>query len=744
MDGDRSSQPSMLMAFFLVVMMACLLLPLSAAQSDEMQEEQTLDGRVTGILIEPNTTYHKNWTIVEDAWVSFSISCNQCTAELSLDGTVHSTSTDLTVQAQSTGEVVLNVTSLETEHVSLSLVESIDENYSSVRPAPSQATESVTIESCTSENRCIDPSRNHLDGIVNGDFTSTGYLRGIIEQSNAEYIPLAVMDGDTLELQLRHAIHDLKISAYFQNSTSETLLESTVEAPTGLTTNADSDAMYVHVEEDGRILLKVESEVVNAAWVIKAIRYQQLIPTPLVEDQNNISIRGHHQTSSTLELTESQALNFLALVKPVELRIEQLSSGSWIMGDLIQLEAEVPITAYPLPNISAVRIHLHSSVHWVEVSIANFSDFGSGHEAPSVRPSTSAVDNSSWPDLPQVSSQLVGQLTLPIFDTADVYRLNITGWEDSRHMIQVTVEGSEIENLTVEFWSMEQSTWEVLETKTSVFRNGKIQLAMEVDPGTHFVRISLPVTTNFTGHSWGENVPSIEYFVSSAYTLTDEGYEPYFPPDEHAEKWGVRSRFILGVLFLAPVIYFAVSLSRQKKAAELFANKSEQLEWFRKQMDSGEVTPTQSRKNLIRALQSITLLDWDQASRAWGKANLEHRTTDAALAVWALDRRLATTEGSIPLMVGIHVIKGNWDLAALRFDAPEGKGWTVENVQPRFLHRGEEVFIDTMAEGNRTFVMVELTGTATAVDVELNGRVDGTATASRIPKTLAVEVFEEE
>ena len=90
-------------------------------------------------------------------------------------------------------------------------------------------------------------------------------------------------------------------------------------------------------------------------------------------------------------------------------------------------------------------------------------------------------------------------------------------------------------------------------------------------------------------------------------------------------------------------------------------------------------------------------------------------------------------------MVGVHIIEGNWDLAALRFDAPVGEAWNIELVEPRFLHRGEEVFLDTMAKGNKTFIMAELTGNAEAVDIELNGRMNGEASAARIPTTLQLK-----
>ena len=107
------------------------------------------------------------------------------------------------------------------------------------------------------------------------------------------------------------------------------------------------------------------------------------------------------------------------------------------------------------------------------------------------------------------------------------------------------------------------------------------------------------------------------------------------------------------------------------------------------------------------------------------------------MAVWKIDLRLAKNENTVPVMVGVHIVEGMWDLAALRFDSPVGQPWTVCHVEPRFLFRGEEVFLDTMAHDNRTFIMVELEGDSESVDIELNGRMNGQASAARIPTTLS-------
>jgi hypothetical protein len=101
-----------------------------------------------------------------------------------------------------------------------------------------------------------------------------------------------------------------------------------------------------------------------------------------------------------------------------------------------------------------------------------------------------------------------------------------------------------------------------------------------------------------------------------------------------------------------------------------------------------------------------------------------------------VDERLATEDGGWPVVVGVHVLNGTWDLAALRFDAPDGEAFEVVHLEPRFLFQGEEVFLDTMGPGHRTYLMAELKGSAQRVDVELNGRMDGAPFAARVPETL--------
>ncbi len=739
MDGEKSVKTSFVCIGLTMLFGVLLVSPIALASAEDSTSTSTLvDGRISGFQAEPSEPHVREWLMAEGEWFSLVLDCNQCEAQVTLDGIISSTTSKLSLQATSNGNAELSISSTIEEYVSYSLVEVISENFEHVRPSPA---ENITLDSlgyCNEVFSCINPTLGNLNGVQSGEYDGSGFILGILEQSTPDFIPIKVAAGDTLELQFMHATDEISLSVYFQDEDSETHLNQTIDQPVALLANSPGETKMWHFANEGRVLLKVESGGVDTAWVLKRMLHQQSDSNVFIQYHENLQIVGHFSTSVTIEMNDTQKMSLQPIYSSPTVRIDQLVSGTWIEGMMANMSVERATVLYPYPNISAVRVHVESPVHWINIDISDFSDLRSGEDAPSYRPSSSMSDNSSWPHMPKQSAQVEGELTLSIHDTADVYRIEIEGWEESEHMIQIVVEGNSIELLKLELWSMDQETWSDVESRTATLANGKIQLAIEVSQGTHFFRVSLLDAANYTQHEWGEDVPSIAYFLSSSYTLIDEGDEPYFPPDEHAEKWGVRARFFLGALFLVPVAYIGVLQYRTKKAAENLFKKSEQLAWFKQQMDSGERTPQQSRKSLTKALQAISLLNWEEANKAWGKTDLEYRTENIALAVWKLDRRMAKTEGSTPLMVGVHILEGHWDLAALRFDAPVGKGWEVKHVEPRFLHRGEEVFLDTMAVGNRTFIMAELMGDADVVDIELNGRMDGEASAARIPTTLVL------
>ena len=727
----------------IVLTMNLAMLPVTAeSEGGEHATETLRDGRVIGVLTSPDQTYERTWFIEQDEWMSLSVDCDQCTVVLEIDGMTTEITNQVTYQAIQNGTASMRISSPVAEFVGYSLIERIDETNPTVRPSPGQAIDSQDAWLCAEDNGCAD-LQSGLEAVPSTEFIDGEFVLGVVENNQAEYVAVPANAGQTLELQLLHATQDLSVHVYFQTET-EVQLNGSLSQPTALETNLRPNAEFWHAEVEGRFILKIESESPQTAYALKRVLHAPAPSSQMVNISQQPVIDGHHQAVIIVETTDTESFSILALHRNVSADVEQLVDGTWLSAKGFEFPVGTMERLYPYPNASAFRFSFQGDRFAVEVSTSQFDDLGSHLEAPSQRPSTPFMNNESWPTLLRDTEPIQGELTLAIHDTADVYKLEITGYEDSIHLVQVSLVGANLEVLQIDMWELDQATWETIDTRNALRVNGKVQTALELPPGTHFVRVSHNDVSNVTNHSWGFQVDSIPYMITTASQVIDEGYEPYFPPDESTVKWGEVARWFMGLLFLAPCIYFAVNFSSQRKRALEMSTKTEQLAWFKQQMDTGEIEPNTLRKTLDKSLQAITQLDWATACTTWGPTDGEHRTDGIAMAAWVLDQRLAKSENTLPVMVGIHVIEGQWELAALRFDAPEGEAYTIKRVEPRFLHRGEEIFLDTMSEGNITFLTVELSGSATSVDIEMNGRCDGVPSAARMPQSLVMNAHEEE
>ena len=742
MHGHQSSVRAWSLVL-IVLTMNLAMLPVTAETDGEENGTETLrDGRVIGVLTSPDQTYERTWFIEQDEWLSLSFECSLCTVLLEIDGTTTEITNQIAYQAIQSGTASMKISSPVAEFVSYSLIERIDETNPTVRPSPGEAFNSQEAWLCSDDHGCADLP-NGLEAVPSTEFIDGEFVLGVVENNQAEYVAVPADAGQTLELQLLHATQDLSIHVYFQTET-EVQLNGNLTQPTALQTNLRPDAEFWHAESQGRFILKIESESPRTAYALKQVLHAPASSSQVVNITQQPIIDGHHQAVFIVETTDTESFSITALHRNVSAEVEQLVDGTWLSGKEFTFTVETMERLYPYPNASAYRFTLQGERFAVEVGTSQFDDLGSNLEAPSQRPSSPFMNNESWPTLLRDTDPIQGELTLAIHDTADVYKLEITGYEDSIHLVQVSLVGANLEVLQIDMWELDQTTWETIDTRNALRVNGKVQTALELPPGTHFVRVSHNDVSNVTNHSWGSQVNSIPYMITTASQVIDEGYEPYFPPDESTVKWGEVARWFMGLLFLAPCIYFAVYFSSQRKRALEMSTKTEQLAWFKQQMDTGEVEPNTLRKTLDKSLQAIAQLDWATACTTWGPTDGEHRTDGIAMAAWVLDKRLAKNENTLPVMVGIHIIEGQWELAALRFDAPEGEAYTIDRVEPRFLHRGEEIFLDTMSQGNVTFLTVELSGSASSVDIEINGRCDGVPSAARMPHSLAMNAQEEE
>ena len=717
---------------FIVIMLSLLMVQVSGQSNDP--EVIVNDGRITGLNIENGQTYTDSWQIKENNWYSVNLDCQGCTGNLKLNGTlIDSSSNSMNGFASADGTMELTIESSIDEEIGLSIIHQTNDDFVSVRPSPAQLAPTISGEICLDVTVCIDYSRGNLASIPNGEFSSSSFITGVLDEGQSEYFAIDVSKGDTLELSLAHSSSDIMIEVYFQNQSEEKLLSNNISSPSQLIPNQELGSSYWQFDDDGRALVKVESQSIDTIWALQQTLFksQELYVLP-----TNVSsqVYGHHFNTLLVDVSDSKRLSLNSPYSGVDISSSQLMGGQWVQSDSFTLQQNIISNLYVYPNVSAVRIDVSAEVFLVQISVEDFSDFGQGVEAPSLPPIYLESDNSSWPTIDLEMNSQNGEFTLPIFDHSDVYKIEITGWEDSIHFVKFTIEG-DIEDCEVELIQKNQETWEDKETKVRTISSGDIQVALELERGTHFLRISI-INSSIYNNSWGENVDSKQYSITSQYELVDEGEEPWFPPDENAEKWGSIARWFMGALFLVPGIIVLILYKKNLNFANSLSNKKKRLEWLRRSLDEGRTTPKQSRKFLRRALDSISTLEWKSACEIWGEYDVEHRTEGLAMVAWKLDERLSKNNSSWPIIIGINIIEGNWEMAALRMDAPEGQAWNITSVHPRFLSNGEEIFLDSMVSGNIVFVTVEIEGSSKCVDIELNGRVDGEPFAARIPSTL--------
>lgn len=374
MDGDKGCNTSFVSIGMAMLFGVLLFSPIALTSGEESVSSPTLiDGRVAGFQAEPSEDYEREWAMVEGEWFSLVLDCNQCEAQVTLDGTISTTTSQLTLQAINNGTAQLSITSSIEEYVSFSLVEAINENFIHIRPSPS---ENITLEShgyCNEVLSCINPSQGHLNGIPSGEYDESEFIRGILEQSTPDFIPVKVSSGDTLELQFMHATDELSLSVYFQDEDSEVHLNETIDQPLALVANTPGDAKMWHFTQDGRAFIKIESEAVDTAWVLKRMLYQESNSNVLIQDHEDLKIVGHFSTSITIEMNDTQKLILQALHTSPTLRIEQLVGGTWISGEVQNMSTNTHTAFYPYPNISAARLHVVSLVHWIDILVLDLS-----------------------------------------------------------------------------------------------------------------------------------------------------------------------------------------------------------------------------------------------------------------------------------------------------------------------------------------------------------------------------------
>jgi len=592
------------------------------------------------------------------------------------------------------------------------------EDLPQLRPAPNQETNLIEPDICSQPGTspvCV-----------------SNYITGELPDGDKDVFAVNVSAGDFVMLILSAASADLKIETHFQDATTETELGHLIDI--AVNTSVDiNQRIFIPVSDDGRLLFTVSSQSPDTLWATDLYVFDT---TSKVILYNLNSIVSYGPATHYVSLNDAQSLTML--------QSNDYDTSEEVSAFYRHVTGPDTYTNWTEIGLQDRILGLEGSdgieIYWdcmcrteAKIDLVNHYDAGFSGDAPGLMPMSATSDNSSYPLLNMDGNAVSGELTLFMGDYQDILRVETTGWNESIHLVAVTVEG-DIEDLEITIWDIEQSTWEIHDSVTKTYSMNSIEASLEVGLGTHFIRIQ-----HINGsEALGEDSESVSWTIRTSTAVIDEGEEPWFPPSDEVKEAADVFYWIIGGLLILPFLVFLISIKREQNFAQELASKKDRLAWLRKRLDKGEFV----QSDISRALRAISTLEWEEAIAAWGEEDIRHHTEGVDLAIWRLDERVAKENGW-PILIGIRPNEIDWEVAAIRFEAPEGQHWEVAKVQPRLLTRGNEIFLDTVSSGMRFFLQVELTGDASSLDVHLSGMVSGEPMAAKPSKTLT-RLLEEE
>ena len=567
-------------------------------------------------------------------------------------------------------------------------------------------------------NECSQPYNSQtacISELVSGDLIN----------DSEDVFAINVLSGQFLKLGLEASSSAIDVEIYFQNDSESEKLDFEISLPLN-TSIGQSNILNIPVTEDGRILVSVTSPNPNTYWMISYDLYSTTNNLQLVDLEN---ISGMGEVPFILEIGRDESLivtSSTSVVDGTDVKVSyryaysETSYSNWT-------NASVGDRIHSIEGIGHIELFWNCDCEWSSSMIKeSHFDADWGRDAPGFRPLSPTSDNSSYPLIEMDGGALDGELTLHMDDYQDILRVETTGWNESIHLVDVIVEG-DIYELQVSIMNIDQDTWDILDQVSATYSMNKIRLSLDVGLGTHFIKIQHVNGSD----ALNLNAESIQWKIRVETAVLEEGDEPWFPASEAVKDAANVFYWMIGALLILPFIIFYLNLNNTRKFAEEFARKKDRLKWLSKKLDEGSFSPS----DLSKALRSVSTLDWEEALAVWGEPQLRHFTTGIDMAVWSLDERISES-GAWPILIGLRPQDCEWSVAALKFEANEGGEWSVEKVEPKLLHRSNEIFLDTIHDNSRVFIRVDLNGNAKSTDIYLSGMVDGEPMAAKPANTV--------
>ena len=463
----------------IILVMLCGTIPVDVVGAQET---------VVTIEIGNGETIVANHNVSQGDYFSVEVECESCETVLYLNELeIDRDFTTSHGMIDTSGTLNLTITSNIQDSVNYAIVVDINDMNVKSRPSPQQEVNSLNPHTCEIISQCIDFSQEKLSTNSPNDLSNEEhYSKGVLDSQSSEYISIPVMEGESLELNLLHSTADFEVEIYFQNDTNEELLGKIIDYNTPKSLFLSLSSEFLYFDESGRIIVKLNSETSETLWIMQHIIHSK-IDNEVINVSQNHDFFGHGEMDLVIEVIENTALVIQSPMDNLNVTYWSLFEGQWILLKQQQSVLESHYI-YSLPESTAIKLEFIGDIYSVALSTDDYSDLNSGLEAPSIPPMNKDTDNSSWPVIDISKSVSNGQFTASINDMSDVYAIEIEAWEDSVHFLKFSISG-DIANLEVELISKNQETWEDIETKTRQYSQGKLEVALEVPRGTHYLRV---------------------------------------------------------------------------------------------------------------------------------------------------------------------------------------------------------------------------------------------------------------
>ena len=720
-----------------LVLLGLLLLSFTnLVHADEASSEFIIDGRLQMVTLGTGESYQQTINVDEGAIVSVNVGCSSCQVQLDAGDTSISSPTSVAFEATEATSVQITISSSTAETVSTSVLVAEDQTHLDQRPSPDSTIDLVDSYRCENPSACLDMHRGNLQTILNGDYASLGFDAGAVKSDAEEYFGFEVHADETVELTLHHASDSIRFDFYMQTETEEQLFDAVIESMTATNPNTLEETVYLDIVKDGRIIVKTSTAAQFSAYAIQRTIHDAQLTMTIDEGTSQFKQIGHGLSKSAFAIDPTGVIKLSPVIEDITASVSLRIGDAWVAMPEVLVQQNTVERIYVYPNTTMAMLNIESSVHWVDVVLESTADGNTTRDAPAYRPSS--LDETNWPILyAENTADYSGELTLATMDTSDVYLISVDGWVDSEHRLHIVIDGNS-PDLRGVVQELDQETMEVLsehELSPDLFTYD-MDLYITLGPGLHFIEFYHVNDSILQDQNWGNDLQPLEYNIDITKVTTEIGEEPWFAPSDEAKFWGTTVRWILGLGMMLPAVYLLYAMQKTRRNAARIGAMKQRLAMLTNLLDEGTKSPEQTRKSLVRSLEAVATLPWESAIASWGEPQRSYTTDGTSIAVWNLDSRLAKSQGNWPLLVGLNTENETWDIAAFRFDAPYGQALSVEHVEPRLLHQGEEVFVDTIAKGTTVFLTIDLAGEATQVDVELNGHVDGVPRGMRIPTAL--------